>query len=72
MVEKGWARRHATFDDLAQAAGARAVTLNKLGLVSKEKSDGSTKHRFIWDLPRSGVNALVRQGERVVLPRLAD
>eukprot|EP00974_Lingulodinium_polyedra_P044046 4228247-Lingulodinium_polyedra.AAC.1 len=63
MVDKGWARCHATFDDLAQAAGARAITLSKLGLVSKVKADVSMKHRFIWDLLRSGVHSLVRQGD---------
>eukprot|EP00974_Lingulodinium_polyedra_P084300 8161804-Lingulodinium_polyedra.AAC.1 len=72
MVDNGWAKRHASFDDLAQAVGTSAITLNKLGLVSKVKADGSTKHRLIWDLLRSGVNSLVRQGERIVLPRLAD
>ena len=48
------------------------MTLNKLALISKVKPDGSTKHRLVWDLLRSNVNAQVRQGERVVLPRLMD
>eukprot|EP00974_Lingulodinium_polyedra_P036470 3497964-Lingulodinium_polyedra.AAC.1 len=65
MTDRGWARSHASFDDLAQAVGSRAITLNKLGPVSKTKSDGTQKHRLIWDLLRSGVNALVRQGERI-------
>eukprot|EP00974_Lingulodinium_polyedra_P063434 6124141-Lingulodinium_polyedra.AAC.1 len=30
------------------------------------------KRRLIWHFLRSGVNALVRQGEHVLLPRLAD
>eukprot|EP00969_Alexandrium_andersonii_P097372 4297281-Alexandrium_andersonii.AAC.1 len=36
------------------------------------KPDGTWKHRIIWDLRRSRVNSLVRQGERIVLPRLLD
>eukprot|EP00974_Lingulodinium_polyedra_P002336 217827-Lingulodinium_polyedra.AAC.1 len=72
MVDNGWAKRHDTFEALAQAVGTSAITLNKLGLVSKVKADGTMKHRLIWDLLRSGVNSLVRQGERIVLPRLAD
>ena len=34
--------------------------------------DGTTKHRLVWDLPRSGVNTLVRQGDRIILPRVSD
>eukprot|EP00969_Alexandrium_andersonii_P320083 14141793-Alexandrium_andersonii.AAC.1 len=30
------------------------------------------KHRVVWDLQRSLVNGRVRQGERIVLPRLSD
>eukprot|EP00969_Alexandrium_andersonii_P243444 10754096-Alexandrium_andersonii.AAC.1 len=30
------------------------------------------KHRIVWDLRRSLVNGLVRQGERIVLRRLSD
>ena len=49
-----------------------AVTLNKLGLLSKAKPDGSFEHRIIWDLLRSRVNEAIRQGERTILPRLLD
>ena len=48
------------------------MVLNKVALLSKTKSDGSVKHRLVWDLRRSGVNLAVMQGERVVLPRLSD
>ena len=48
------------------------MVLNKLALLSKTKSGGSVKHRLVWDLRRSGVNLAVKQGERVVLPRLSD
>eukprot|EP00969_Alexandrium_andersonii_P353268 15439490-Alexandrium_andersonii.AAC.1 len=30
------------------------------------------KHRIVWDLRRSLVSGLVRQGERIVLPRISD
>ena len=48
------------------------VILNRIGLVSKQWSDSSWKHRIIWDLRRSGVNSLTRHTERVILPRLED
>ena len=47
------------------------MVLNKLALPSKTKSDGSVKHRLVWDF-RRGVNLAVMQGERIVLPRLSD
>ena len=48
------------------------LVFNPLGLISKLKSDGTWKHRLIWDLLRSRVNEAVHQGERIVLPMLAD
>lgn len=52
--------------------GTTDLALAKLGMVVKTKKDGSLKFRIIWDMLRNGVNECVRQGERVVLPRLAD
>ena len=46
--------------------------LNRLGLITTLRGDGTTKHRLVWDLRRSGVDSLVRQGERFVLPRVSD
>ena len=72
MVSKGWATAFDTFEDLVAFLGTKDITLNKLGLISKMKPDGSWKHRLIWDLLRSRVNSNLWQGERVVLPRLTD
>ncbi len=72
MVDKGWAQAHSSWESLTEALSSQEVTLNKLALLSKVKPDGSTKHRLVWDLLRSDVNAVVQQGERVVLPRIMD
>lgn len=59
----------------AEAAIGQKVVLNKLGVIVKEKvtSQGITrKARIIWDLRESKVNQLCSQGERVLLPKLAD
>ena len=71
MVDQDWAESYSQWDDVTRALG-EGVVLNKLALLSKTKSDGSVKHRLVWDLRRSGVNLAVRQGERVILPRLSD
>ena len=41
----------------------------KLGVLVREKTDGSIKVRFIVDRLRSGINGLVKANERIVLPR---
>ena len=61
-----------TMEQLLEGLGVADVTLNKLGLISKQREDGSWKHRLIWDLLRSKVNEAIRSSERVVLPRLQD
>ena len=48
------------------------AVFNPLGLISKLKPDGTWKHRLIWDLLQSRVNEFVFQGERIILPMLAD
>ena len=43
--------------DLSLGEGPDDTTItNKLGRITKEKPDGSLKHRLVWDLKRSGVN----------------
>ena len=70
-VDQDWADSYPQRDEVTRALG-EGVVLNKLALLSKTKGDGSVKHRLVWDLRRSGVNLAVKQGERVVLPRLFD
>ena len=72
MVQQRWAW---FFRDQAEAMHhlyTTHIVLNRLVLITKARGDGTTKHRLVWDLLRSGVNALVRQGERIVLPRVSD
>eukprot|EP00969_Alexandrium_andersonii_P249409 11022475-Alexandrium_andersonii.AAC.1 len=72
MVERGWAEVFDSPDELSGALGAAKFPIDRLALISKMKPDGTWKHRIIWDLRRSRVNALVRQGERIAPPRLLD
>eukprot|EP00969_Alexandrium_andersonii_P080119 3530900-Alexandrium_andersonii.AAC.1 len=68
----GWA---VCCEDLAALRGRLGVTefpINRLALISKPGPDDAVKHRIVWDLRRSMVNGLVRQGERIVLPRISD
>ncbi len=71
MVDQDWAEAYSHWDEVTRSLGD-GVVLNKLAVLSKTKSDGTVKHRLVWDLRRSGVNLAVKQGERVVLPRLSD
>jgi hypothetical protein len=72
MVDKGWAVCHSDWQSLLTDLRADHVPINKLALISKQKPDGTWKHRLIWDLLRSEVNSLVHQGERIILPRPLD
>ncbi len=46
--------------------------LTKLALLEKLRTDGTRKYRLIWDMRRSGVNLVIGQNQRIVLPRLSD
>eukprot|EP00969_Alexandrium_andersonii_P030259 1319817-Alexandrium_andersonii.AAC.1 len=72
MVRHGWAVAFPSSEALSRALGTSEFPINRLALITKARPDGTLKHRLIWDLRRSNVNALVRQGERIVLPRLLD
>ena len=72
MIRSGWARGFPNLKAATQAVMAGEVKLNKLGLVSKQKPDGTWKHRLVWDLRESGVNDTIDQGERIILPRPCD
>ena len=69
---KGHCRFFSGYNDLLKFLDVDEVVLSKLGLISKLKPDGKTKHRLIWDLLRSDVNAAVELRERIVLPRIQD
>ena len=55
MVDQDWADSYSQWDEVTRALG-EGVVLNNLALPSQAKSDGSVKHRLVWDLRRSGVN----------------
>ena len=53
----------------ARWPNARAT---KIATLVKARPDGTNKVRFVVDMLRSGVNALTKAEERIVLPRGAD
>ena len=57
-----WAVRCPSWEHLLEELGVREAPISRLGLITKERPDGSLKHRLIWDLLRSGVNSFVYQG----------
>ena len=72
MVSSGWAREYNSLSDITVALGGQKPVINNIGLISKLKPDMSWKHRIVWDMSASGVNAQIRAGERIVLPRAVD
>ena len=62
MVARQWADRYDSWEHVEATLGTSEVILNRLALISKRKADGTFKHRLVWDLRRSGVNAAVKQG----------
>ena len=67
---KGFTSRYTSRKEAESIHGK--LMLAPLGTISKEKSDGSMKHRIIQDLRRGGANLLAELFERVVLPRPPD
>ena len=67
-VEDGYGE---LFSDSTAAETALGGTIYPapLGTVSKQRPDGSWKHRLIQDLKANRVNAAVELPERMVLPR---
>ena len=72
MVRQGWADSYPSVSQAREGVRSDLIVLNRLGLISKQRVDGTLKHRLVWDLQRSGVNGLVRQGELIILPRISD
>jgi hypothetical protein len=71
QVDSGFAL---LFENKEQAEGYLSDRTHPapLGCVSKQKDDGTWKHRLIQDLRANHVNAAVRLPERQVLPRGID
>ena len=67
---KGYAARYSTLFEAERQHGK--LLISPLGNLTKEKDDGSLKHRIIQDLRRGGANLLAELFERVVLPRPND
>ena len=55
-----------------EKAGFKGTTISRLGLIVKDKEDGSKKRRIIIDLKRSGGNKKAELPERIILPRPMD
>ena len=49
MVDRGWALSFPSTDALTQHLGVDGIILNKLGLISKVKPDGTIKHRLVCE-----------------------
>ena len=47
MIDQGWAKAFGTWDELTEHLGSTEVVLSKFALISKEKPDGTVKHRLI-------------------------
>ena len=71
LLDQGFAFLFETLSDAEAWLGA-PVVVSPLGDVTKEKSDGSIKHRLIMDLRASEVNRASVVQERQVLPRFGD
>ena len=69
---KGHCKFFGSLNGLLNYLQVDEVVLSKLALITKLKPDGTSKHRLIWDLLRSDVNASVDLRERFVLPRIQD
>jgi len=76
LLQKQESKGHCKFFDsmpkLLEYLQVDSAVLTKLALITKIKGDGTKKHRLIWDLLRSEVNATVALTERIVLPRIQD
>ena len=72
QADKGHCSLHTTLEEVVQELQGCEPVLSKIALITKQRSDGTLKRRFIWDLLRSSVNEAVALDERIVLPRLQD
>ena len=72
MVSQQMATEFPSWESLIHPVGSPDVVLNRIGLISKQRTNLTWKQRIIWDLRRSGVKSFTRQSERAILPRLAD
>ena len=69
LIKKGYVKK-LTVEEAEKYFGKPVVS--RLGLIVKEKADGSKKRRIIVDALRSGANAQAICPERIVLPRPED
>ena len=69
-IEKGFAEWNRDRSVLENKYGQ--LIPSAMGLILKEKQDGSVKARLVHDLRRSDVNKHIRYQERLVLPRIQD
>ena len=58
-MDKLHGRMFDTWEELCAAVGSTDIVLNKFGLITKTKFDGTVKYRIIWDLKDSRVNEAV-------------
>ena len=71
LLDGGFLHEFSSFEELKEYVMGDPL-LNKLGLLIKEKSDGTVKLRLITDPRASMGNEFLTIPERIVLPRLQD
>jgi hypothetical protein len=69
---KGFCTTTRSWEHLVALVGTANIVMQKVGMVSKLRGDGTYKHRLIWDFLRSCLNAHIELHERIVLPRIED
>ena len=70
-IRQNWLQEFSSLADLRAFVGGEPI-LNKFACISKERPDGTMKHRIIMDSRRSGVTAASKKMYRAVLPRHTD
>eukprot|EP00971_Amphidinium_carterae_P325056 6455137-Amphidinium_carterae.1 len=70
LVARGFVEHFADWRDIQDKWPQAKAT--KVGVIVKERLDGTHKVRFVMDFLRSGVNGTLAVPEKVPLPRAAD
>ena len=77
FISTKYARAFDCYEDVKEYLHGHEPALSRLAMITKHFHDETgtlvrTKRRLILDCLRSGVNALAKQPNRIVLPRLCD
>lgn len=70
-VKRGWLGEFDNESDLSRFVQGKPI-YNKFACLSKQRTDGTMKHRLILDSKRSGVTDASAKCYKAVLPRMTD